>query len=85
MKSEKKYYHLLTKEEAEYAMSLPEHVFRRRYKEPNQCRYLDAMDRKFGCAWIFRDEDHRTEIVEQCKECPCGKIKRQHEALQQLG
>lgn len=76
MKSEKKYYHLLTKEEAEYAMSLPEHVFRRRYKEPDRCRYSDAMDRQFGCAWIFRDDNQRTNIVKQCKKCLCRAINK---------
>lgn len=73
MNQEKKYYHLLTKEEAEYAKSLPEHIFRRTYQSPGCCRFTSAMDKTFGCPWILKDEIHRTQIVKQCKDCPCSK------------
>lgn len=67
------YYHLLTKEEAEEALKLPAHVFHQEFKRPEGCGYESALDRRFGCPYLFRSERDRSTISRRCPLCACGK------------
>ena len=69
----KLYYHLLTKEQAEEALKLPNHIFQRELKRPQGCNFSGALDKELGCPFLFRSEKDRTHINNQCKACPCRK------------
>ena len=43
----------------------------KRYKQPNWCRYIDALEGNFGC-YLLVDFDIRPKISEEyCKNCEC--------------
>lgn len=68
-----KYYHHLTKEEADEALKLPNKVFQKTYSKPAQCGYYEALDLLFGCPFLFRSEVDRLSISSKCKKCTCRK------------
>lgn len=67
------YYHLLTKEQGEEAMKLPNLMFQKKFLRPKGCNFFGALDRQFGCPFLFRSEKDRVSIYRKCKECPCRK------------
>lgn len=68
-----KYYHHLIKEEADEARKLPNKVFQKTYSRPAQCGYYGALDKTFGCPFLFRSEVNRIGIINKCKVCTCRK------------
>lgn len=69
-----KYYHHLTKEEADEARKLPNEVFQKTYSKPAQCGYYGALDKTFGCPFLFRSEVSRIGIINKCKACTCRRV-----------
>lgn len=67
------YYHLLTKEQAEEAIKLPNLIFQKTFKRPQGCNFFGAMDKEFGCPFLFRSEKERINIYQRCKRCTCRK------------
>lgn len=67
------YYHMLTKEQAGEAIKLPNAVFQKTFKKPDNCGFFGALDKTFGCPFLFRSEKDRVNIIQRCKTCTCRK------------
>lgn len=67
------YFHLLSKEQTEEAIKLPNLIFQKTFRKPDNCGFFGALDKQFGCPFLFRSEKDRTHINNQCKVCPCRK------------
>lgn len=67
------YYHQLSKEQAEEALKLPNRVFQKTFDKPDNCGYYGALDKQFGCPFLFRSEKDRVSIYQRCKKCTCRK------------
>lgn len=66
-------YHLLTKEQTEEALKLPNKVFQKTFSKPDRCGYYGALDKTFGCPFLFKSEIQRISINEKCRKCTCRK------------
>lgn len=67
------YYHQLSKEQAEEVLKLPNRVFQNTFDKPDNCGYYGALDKQFGCHFLFRSEKDRVSIYQRCKKCTCRK------------
>lgn len=70
------YFHLLSKEQAEEVLKLPNLIFQKTLRKPEQCGFFGALDKTFGCPFLFRSEKDRIGINKQCRVCPCRKEDR---------
>lgn len=70
------YYHLLTQKDAREAIKLPNSVFQKTYSRPENCGFEGALDKQFGCPFLFRSDKDRVSINQRCKNCTCGKLKK---------
>lgn len=66
-----KFFHLISPEEAEQALSLSNAMFQKAYARPPQCAYVGALDRLFGCPALFKSDWTRTNIDIKCATCTC--------------
>lgn len=69
------YYHLLTKEQAEEALKLPNAVFQKKYSRPSGCNFFGALDLTFGCPFLFKYKRAGMDIEIKCVTCTCWKNK----------
>lgn len=67
------YYHLLSEEEAEKALSLSNAAFQKSFNRPERCGFYGALDRTFGCPFLFKSYIQRINIDIKCKKCTCRK------------
>lgn len=73
-----KYFHHLTKEEAKEALSFPGKLFQKAFARPHLCGYFGALDKNFGCPFLFREKE-RQNINNRCRTCTCRKEKNEFE------
>lgn len=67
------YYHLLSKEEAKEALTLSNSVFQKTFSKPERCGFYGALDKQFGCPFLFKNDIQRLNIDTKCKICTCRK------------
>ena len=67
------YFHQLSKEETKEALSLPNAIFQKTYSRPSECNFYGALDRTFGCPFIFKYKRAGVDIRIKCGTCTCGK------------
>lgn len=67
------YYHLLSEDEAEKTQELSNANFQKTFSKPERCGFYGALDRQFGCPFIFRSNIQRINIDIKCRTCTCRK------------
>lgn len=70
------YFHLLPKEEAKEALRLSNVVFQQRYSRPLGCNFFGALDREFGCPFLFKYKKAGVDIKIKCLTCTCWENKQ---------
>lgn len=71
------YFHLLPKEEVKEALRLPNVIFQKKYSRPCGCEFFGALDREFGCPFLFKYKKAGVDIKIKCVSCTCWKNKPQ--------
>lgn len=67
------YFHLLTPNRVQEAISLPNKVFQKKYSRPVACGFFGALDQEFGCPFLIPYTLKGADINERCKRCTCRK------------
>lgn len=47
------YFHLLSKEQTEEAIKLPNLIFQKTFRKPDNCGFFGALDKQFGCPFFI--------------------------------
>ena len=58
MTDTRKSFLLLSDEYRELALELPNATFKKMFREPHDCSWTGAIDKQFGCPFLFRGENH---------------------------
>lgn len=67
------YFHLLSEEDAKEALALSNTVFQKTFCKPERCGFHGALDKQFGCPFLFKSNTQRLNIDIKCKNCTCRK------------
>lgn len=67
------YFHLLSKEQAEEAIKLPNLIFQKTFRKPDNCGFFGALDKTFGCPFLIPYTLKGIDINGKCRRCTCRK------------